>query len=167
MLGRARWRGWGYGPGRIEDRTMPASQPHGLRPTCPWQTLSGPESCLQETSSNSSSSGSSDGSASSSDDSSDSDSDSSGRRRGGKRARQGKGGAVVVHRDGTLASASADELKIAAELAKDPWGRWEAHGMERPGGGMWHEDRGLRAEVGQDSARVRSAMDACKRQVLR
>ncbi len=28
------------------------------------------------------------------------------------------------HRDGTAASATADELRIAAELAKDPWGRF-------------------------------------------
>ena len=33
------------------------------------------------------------------------------------------GSSVVHHRDGTVASASAAELKIAAKLAKDPWGR--------------------------------------------
>ncbi|PNW88998.1 hypothetical protein CHLRE_01g054000v5 [Chlamydomonas reinhardtii] len=102
-----------------------------------------------ETSSNSSSSGSSDGSASSSDDSSDSDSDSSGRRRGGKRARQGKGGAVVVHRDGTLASASADELKIAAELAKDPWGRW---------GGRAGKMARIRAQEQEEANRARAKL---------
>ena len=33
------------------------------------------------------------------------------------------GSPVVHHRDGTVATASAAELKIAAKLAKDPWGR--------------------------------------------
>ncbi|KAG2496546.1 hypothetical protein HYH03_005369 [Edaphochlamys debaryana] len=92
-----------------------------------------------ETSSSSSSGGSSasgastsstGGTSSSSSDSSDSDSDS-GRGRG-KRARKGPAAAgkagPVVNRDGTLASASAAELKIAAELAKDPWGRWGGRG---------------------------------------
>ncbi|GAX78692.1 hypothetical protein CEUSTIGMA_g6130.t1 [Chlamydomonas eustigma] len=35
---------------------------------------------------------------------------------------------VVQNRDGTLATASAEELKIAAQLAKDPWGRWGGRG---------------------------------------
>ena len=41
--------------------------------------------------------------------------------KGGKGKGKGKG--VVHHRDGTVASASEAELKIAANLAKDPWGR--------------------------------------------
>lgn len=32
-------------------------------------------------------------------------------------------GKAVHNRDGTLATASKAELKLAAELAKDPWGR--------------------------------------------
>lgn len=38
------------------------------------------------------------------------------------------GRGAAVNRDGTLASASNAELKLAAELAKDPWGRWGGRG---------------------------------------
>lgn len=31
---------------------------------------------------------------------------------------------VIMNRDGTVATASADEMKIARRLAKDPWGRF-------------------------------------------
>ncbi len=82
-----------------------------------------------------SSSGSSESSDSGARSSSDSDSEGEAVRRG-KRARRGTpskarqpapaaaaGGSLTVNRDGTVASASAAELRIAAELAKDPWGR--------------------------------------------
>lgn len=39
---------------------------------------------------------------------------------------------LTVNRDGTLATASAAELRIASELAKDPWGRWERVGAGGP-----------------------------------
>ena len=55
---------------------------------------------------------------------SSSDSDSSSDEEAVPARSRKKGVAVVHHRDGTVASASGAELKIAAQLAKDPWGRW-------------------------------------------
>jgi hypothetical protein len=52
-------------------------------------------------------------SSSDSDDSSDDDEPAV---KGGKKK-------VVYNRDGTVASGSAEEMKLAAQLAKDPWGR--------------------------------------------
>ena len=65
--------------------------------------------------------------SSSSDDDSDSSDDDEPRRRSHATATttvaSSSSSGVVHHRDGTVASASAVELKIAAQLAKDPWGR--------------------------------------------
>ena len=76
---------------------------------------------MQDTgSSSSSSSGSGSSSSSSDSEASSSSSDDS--------ADEAAAGAsnAVINRDGTYASASKAELKLAARLAKDPWGRCAA-----------------------------------------
>ncbi|GIL91495.1 hypothetical protein Vretimale_18783 [Volvox reticuliferus] len=119
------------------------------------------KSINHETSSSSSSSSGSgrtdiggDGTSSSGSSDSDSDSDSGGAtRRRGKRARKGSTTAqatvATVNRDGTVASASAAELRIAAELAKDPWGRW---------GGRAGKMARIRAQEQEEADRARAKL---------
>lgn len=64
--------------------------------------------------------GDSDDSGSSDDESSEEDEEGPGNERQGSR--------LAMNRDGTIATASQAELKLAAELAKDPWGRWGGRG---------------------------------------
>ncbi|PNH04765.1 PIN2/TERF1-interacting telomerase inhibitor 1 [Tetrabaena socialis] len=96
--------------------------------------------------------------SSSSSSSSDSDSDSDGgarrgrgarAKRGGPASAAGRGSAVVTNRDGTVASASAAELKIAADLAKDPWGRW---------GGRGGKMARIRAQEQEEASRARAKL---------
>ncbi|GLI60380.1 hypothetical protein VaNZ11_002511, partial [Volvox africanus] len=85
---------------------------------------------------------------------SDSDSESGdATRRRDKCARNGsitaQATVATVNRDGTLASASAAELRIAAELAKDPWGRW---------GGRAGKMARIRAQEQEEANRARAKL---------
>ncbi|EFJ50365.1 hypothetical protein VOLCADRAFT_120649 [Volvox carteri f. nagariensis] len=56
---------------------------------------------------------------------------------------------LTVNRDGTLATASEAELRIAAELAKDPWGRW---------GGRAGKMARIRAQEQEEANRARAKL---------